>query len=249
MRSLGLASHEGQASGVSGVVEAAFDAGFNYFFYYDVAGREYRRALDAVLDDRDGVVIATGTESRQVKSAKPGDIDVFFLEYVHPGEDMDAVQRALDEIAAWKESGRIRYVGATAHDRALARQLVEDERVDVVMHRFNMAHRKAVDLVFPYARERDKPVVAFTATRWSSLLRGHPDWKHDPPTAADCYRYCLSYPEVHIALTAPLTAAEAIENAAVLDAEPMSDEERAHWDAYGDLIYGTGTDDFETQWP
>jgi aryl-alcohol dehydrogenase-like predicted oxidoreductase len=57
----------------------------------------------------------------------------------------------LDELRQWKEKGWVRFVGATAHDRSLARRLAADPRVDVLMHRFNMAHRKAAREVFPAA--------------------------------------------------------------------------------------------------
>ena len=58
----------------------------------------------------------------------------------------------LDELRQWKTGGLIRFVGATAHDRSLARRLAADPRVDVLMHRFNMAHRKAARV--PRRRER-----------------------------------------------------------------------------------------------
>src|SRR5437588_148423 len=74
------------------------------------------------------------------------------------------------------------------HDRALAKQLAGDRRVDVLMHRFNMAHRKATHEVFPAAIRTSTPVVAFTATRWGTLLEPHPQCNDDPPSAADCYR-------------------------------------------------------------
>src|SRR5262245_52293094 len=76
----------------------------------------------------------------------------------------------LDELWRWKESGWVRFVGATAHDRSLARRLAVDPRVDVLMHRFNMAHRKAAHEVFPVAAKARTPIVAFTATRWGTLL-------------------------------------------------------------------------------
>ena len=38
-------------------------------------------------------------------------------------------------------------------------------------------------------------------------------------------------------------------NLSVLTSPPMSAEEVVHWQTYGDLIYGTGKDAFETSWP
>jgi hypothetical protein len=44
------------------------------------------------------------------------------------------------------------------------------------------------------------PVIAFTCTRWGTLLKGHPNWQEAPPTAADCYRYVLGHEAVSLAL-------------------------------------------------
>ncbi len=38
------------------------------------------------------------------------------------------------------------------------------------MHRYNMAHRGAEDRVLPAAVAFEIPVIAFTCTRWGSLL-------------------------------------------------------------------------------
>jgi aryl-alcohol dehydrogenase-like predicted oxidoreductase len=179
-------------------------------------------------------------------------IDVFFIEYVHPGDDPDVIfgkNGVLDELRQWKECGWVRFVGATAHDRSLARRLAADPRVDVLMHRFNMAHRKAAREVFPVAAKARTPIVAFTATRWGTLLEPHPDWPGPPPTASDCYRFCLAHPPVSVVLTAPSSLAELEQNLDMLESPPMSMEERGQWQRFGDLVYGAGKGVFETSWP
>jgi aryl-alcohol dehydrogenase-like predicted oxidoreductase len=179
-------------------------------------------------------------------------IDVFFIEYVHPGDKPDVIfgkNGVLDELSQWKESGWVRFVGATAHDRSLARRLAADPRVDVLMHRFNLAHRKAAHEVFPAAAKAGTPVVAFTATRWGTLLEPHTDWPGPPPTASDCYRYCLAHPPVQVVLTAPRSLAELEQNLDVLALPPMSKQKRAQWQRFGDLVHGAGKGAFETSWP
>jgi hypothetical protein len=42
-------------------------------------------------------------------------------------------------------------------------------RVDVLVHGFNIAHRKAAQEVFPAAAKALTLIVAFTATRWDTL--------------------------------------------------------------------------------
>src|SRR5262249_35378120 len=143
----------------------------------------------------------------------------------------------------------VRFVGATAHDRSLARRLAADPRVDVLMHRFNMAHRKAAQGVFPAAAKARTPIVAFTATRWGTLLEPHAAWPGSPPTASDGYRYCLAHPSVRVVLPSPRSLAELEQNLDVLELPPMSKEERGQWERFGDLVYGAGKGAFETSWP
>jgi aryl-alcohol dehydrogenase-like predicted oxidoreductase len=117
------------------------------------------------------------------------------------------------------------------------------------MHRYNMAHRKAEDVLFPAAQVSKIPIVAFTNTRWGTLLQGHPEWPSTPPSAADCYRFSLYQPAIRLVLTAPKTLEQLKENLSVLTSPPMTAEEMDHWRVFGDVVYGTGKDSFETSWP
>ena len=148
--------------------------------------------------------------------------------------------------------GQIRYVGVTATTASSPNSWRMTARVDVLMHRFNMAHRKAASEVFPTATQAAAPVIAFTATRWGTLLESRPDWPGNPPTAADCYRFCLAQPAVQLVLTAPKSVDELAENLAVLELPPMNARDCKRWEQYGDLIYFQGqgkTHAFESRWP
>jgi aryl-alcohol dehydrogenase-like predicted oxidoreductase len=257
---LGLAGHPRQSAGC---VPRAFEQGINYFFFYALGQKQFVAELAPLVRKRpESLIVATGSGSRKpdalsrarrkVVAALGLDVlDIFFAEYIHPGDDPEAIFGSggvLDELAQWKAGGLIRFAGATAHDRRLATRLAADPRVDVLMHRFNMAHRKAAAEVFPAARKADTPIVAFTATRWGTLLEPRSDWAAAPPSAADCYRYCLANPAVQIVLSAPQTVEELDQNLAVLDAPPMNAAQQRHWERYGDRVYGKGVDAFETQW-
>src|SRR5882724_5052123 len=176
-------------------IRKAFDSGINFFFFYGPANQPFIVQLSPILaKHRADVIIATGSGARTrgallaarrklIKALKINIIDVFFAEYISRADDLNQVFGAggvLDQLCEWKAGGLIRYVGATTHDRALARQLAGDRRVDVLMLRFNMAHRKAVQEVFPTAIRSSTPIVAFTATRWGKLLKHHPLWNSDP---------------------------------------------------------------------
>jgi aryl-alcohol dehydrogenase-like predicted oxidoreductase len=139
-------------------VRRAFAGGINYLFFYGPGHTSFIEELAALVPrQREQIIVATGSGSRRVAGLRAarrkltallgiGLIDVFFIEYVHPGDNPDVMfgkNGVLDELRQWKTRGWVRFVGATAHDRSLARRLAADPRVDVLMHRFNMAHRKA----------------------------------------------------------------------------------------------------------
>lgn len=258
---LGLAAGPKQ---VPGCVPRAFAGGINYFFFYGPGSTTFIDELAAVVRKyREQILVATGSGSRRIAGLRAAQrkltallgidvIDVFFIEYVHPGDDQEVMfgkNGVLDELTQWKERGWVRYVGATAHDRALATRLASDPRVDVLMHRYNMAHRKAAREVFPVAVKTRTPIVAFTATRWGTLLEAPAGWPGPPPNASECYRYCLAHPAVQVVLTAPRSLVELKQNLNVLEFPPMSKEQLRHWQRFGDLVYGTGKEKFETSWP
>src|SRR5205814_5797162 len=129
-------------------VRRAFAGGINYFFFYGPGNTMFIEELAAlVARKREHIIVATGSGSRRVAGLRAARrkltallgtalIDVFFIEYVHPGDDPDVIfgqGGVLDELCRWKEGGWVRYVGATAHDRPLARRLAADPRVDVLM--------------------------------------------------------------------------------------------------------------------
>ena len=241
-------------------VALAFEAGVNYFFFYDFSHKNMLSGLKPLAaTHRTQVLIATGSEERdlsilrqyldQVRHYLDVDVvDVFFVEYVTPSEDVAQLWAVLDELWHWKERGLIRYVGATTHNREIALELIKSDRIEVLMHRYNMAHRKAEEQVFPMAQQAEIPVIAFTCTRWGQLLQGHSNWQGEIPTAADCYRYALHQKAVRLVLTASKTPAQLEENLSVLRTPELTPEAIARWQDYGALVYGDGQDAFETQW-
>ena len=261
---LGLAAHPAQNPQC---IWRAFESGINFFFFYSPGHRLFVEGLKSLVRQRRGeMILASGSGSRSNKGLRAArqkilsavgieSIDIFFAEYINPSDNVDAVfgnGGVLDELQQWKANGWIRFVGASAHDRNLANRLAKDARVDVLMHRYNMAHRKAAHEVFPAAIKTQTPVVAFTATRWGTLLKLNPEWPSGPPTAADCYRYCLAHPAVDLVLTAPESIAELADNVGVLKSPPMSDPVCDHWERYGDIIYKHGrgaAHDYESRWP
>lgn len=243
-----------------GCCSLAINSDINYLFFYDLPKAELLQELKKTLaTQRKSIFVATGSESRQPEQLrdyfdrvrrllKTDILDAFFLEYVSPNEDPDLLQAALTELRSWQSKGQLRYVGASSHHRSTALRLIEEQSLDVLMLRYNMAHRKIEADVLPAALEAKLPIVAFTCTRWGSLLKGHPGWTGEIPTAADCYRYALHHPAVQIALTGSATRQQLTENLNGLKSLPLTPAELKQWQAYGDLVYGSGQDAFDTQW-
>jgi predicted aldo/keto reductase-like oxidoreductase len=149
-------------------------------------------------------------------------LDVVTLYYVESeGEwrDILAADGALNALKDAKQDGRIRSIGLTTHQRPLAANWAQSGELDLLMIRYNAAHRGAEAEIFPITDKLAMPVVCFTGLRWGALLKPTVD---DPPgfrvpIAREWYRFVLSNPSVSVALSAPNTRAELLENLTLLD--------------------------------
>jgi aryl-alcohol dehydrogenase-like predicted oxidoreductase len=191
-------------------VERAFhEHGVNYFF---VTGRTkglaegVRRLVEA--GHRDEIVIAAGANIPIGARIEPAfrsacrqlgveRIDVWHLFWVQyhwyvSGKTWPAMQRL-------KEQGFVRALAISIHDRPLATNLVRELGLDVLMIRYNAAHRGAEREIFEPLGGDVPGIVAYTATRWGDLLkptRGF-DRGMDP---GECYRFVLGNPNVDTVL-------------------------------------------------
>jgi predicted aldo/keto reductase-like oxidoreductase len=158
-------------------------------------------------------------------------LDVMTYYYVEHAEEWDEIAGpggAAEAVEQARREGTVRAIGLTSHQRPLAARVAESGRLDLLMVRYNAAHRGAERDVFPVTQRRGLPVVAFTCLRWGALLEGTPD---DPPgfvvpPAREWYRFSLCHPAVSVALMAPDGAAELEENLSLLDDWRGLDAER-----------------------
>ena len=243
-------------------INLAYQNKINYFFFYNLKSTHLISQMNQLCEnksDRENIIIATGSESRDLQELEAyridfcqqlniKTIDIFLLEYVYPQDNIEEVESLLEQLLQWKQKGLIRYLGISTHNRELAVHFLDTGKIDLLMHRYNMAHRQAETVVFPIATQHDIPIVSFTATRWGSLLKGHDKWDLPIPSALDCYRFVLQNSAVRLTLTSPKTTAELMANLAVFKYSKMNDIEYQNWQKYGDLIYDRGQDSFETQW-
>ncbi len=228
----------------------ALDLGVNLFFGFGVDTQLTRFIRGLAPSQREKIVLATGgynyifryqnltkaLEAR-LRQFRTDRIDLFL--FLGVMKEREFPLKAQDELAALKETGKIRFTGMSCHNRAFAGEMAAKGDLDVLMIRYNAAHPGAETDIFPFLVRHDPGVVSYTATRWTYLLRRPRGWpKNAPiPTAGDCYRFVLSNPSVHACLSAPRSLREFEENISALQKGPLSDEEMRFMRSFGDVVH------------
>ena len=126
-------------------------------------------------------------------------------------------QKLTDRVQQLRDSGKVRFLGMSSHKRPFLGQIASGEvkpLVDFFHIRYNAVHTGAEQDVFPHLPQEGRPgVVVFTATCWRKLLKPKRMPAGERPlTAADCYRFVLSNPDVNVCITAPSNAAQMEDN-------------------------------------
>lgn len=242
---LGLAG----SFGIDGAsVERAFhELGVNYFF---VTPR-MKGLVDGIKrlvasGHRDEIVIASGAsvptgwsvprELAKVQRAFGVDvIDVFHLFWVQAhwyvtGNTWPAMRKL-------KEQGKVRALAVSCHDRPMARALIDELDLDVLMCRYNAAHRGAEKEIFATLPATRPGIVAYTATRWGKLLS--PAAGLGPMTAAECYRFALGHEAVDVVLCGARTYEEIADDAAGVAAGPLHPSRLDVVRQFGDKVRAT----------
>ena len=169
-------------------------------------------------------------------------VTYYYVEHQSEWEQIIAHDGASTVLEKARDTGTIRSIGLTSHQRRLAGRAIESGRLDLIMVRYNAAHRSAEGQVFPIARKQNVPVVAFTCLRWGALLQ---PTAGDPPeytvaTAAEWYRFVLCQPDIAVALMAPNGLDELTDNLWLLENwHGLSVDELQRMRAHGDRVYRT----------
>ena len=253
---LGLASHV-QADLSAEDVLFALDYGVNFLNWAGDADTEgqpdaFSEGISVLGDRREEVVICVQFGSRTAHEAagelssllgklRTNYIDILTLYYVErldEWQELIAPNGALAYCRAAQKEGCVRQIGITSHQRPLAAEMARSGLIDVLMIRYNAAHRGAEREVFPVSDELAMPVIAYTATRWGALARPTPS---DPPgflvpAAPDWYRFVLQSPSVAVVLAAPYSRSELEQDLAVLGQGPLSAEEYEALAQHGDRV-------------
>ena len=235
---LGLATRGNTHLPADSVVEAV-ERGVNYLNWcgYDDG---ISQALPRLTRDRVVVAIQMHAQSarearRELEEAlrdlKTEWIDVVTFYYVERESEWRTIAKpggALEVLRKAQAEGKVRMIGLTTHQREFGARLAETGALDLLMIRYNAAHRGAEQDVFPITTRLKVPVVCYTALRWRGLLK---PTKEDPPgfspaPAREWYRFALAHPAASVVLTAPGNHREMVENLKLLeDWRPPEEEE------------------------
>jgi predicted aldo/keto reductase-like oxidoreductase len=248
---LGLATRGGSAL-TADDVRHAVASGVNFLnwcgtadglsaFVADLGSRRAEVAVCAQLEAR---TAADARQEIEQMLAQLGTdyLDVLTFYYVEAREEWQEIIApggALEYCLAAKREGRVRLLGVTSHQRRLAAEMVESGLLDLLMIRYNAAHRGAEKDVFPVTTSRGLPVVVYTCLRWGALPRSTPDDPPGfvPPRPPAWYRFALQHPAVTIALMAPDNRAELDEDLQVLRQPwPLTEDEYAVLAAHGQRV-------------
>lgn len=229
-------------------VRAAFDRGVNYVFWTPFQRKGTSPLRDALKRDRERYVVATGPTlgffagglrrglDRALQQLDTDYVDVFQIFWL--GTTSALTEGVTEELVRMRESGKVRRVGVSIHDRERAGRLAEDSVLDMLMIRYNAAHPGAERDIFPRLERRKPAIVAYTATDWRKLLKRPRGWDGRVPDAGDCYRFCLSNPHVDVTLCGPASLAQLDQNLASLARGPLSAEEDKWMRDLGAFIHG-----------
>jgi len=174
-------------------------------------------------------------------------------EELRKGDVIAALQRA-------RERGYTRYIGYSG-DAQAARYAIECGAFDSLQTSVSIADQQAIDLTLPLAQERrmgvivkrpianaawrhaQKPENAYVEPYWERLKKLDYDFLRDDPkkTISIALLFTLSVPGVHTAIVGTSKPGRWRENAALLEAGPLTPEQfqriRARWREAADATW------------
>ncbi|MBD3413497.1 MAG: hypothetical protein GF421_03580 [Candidatus Aminicenantes bacterium] len=224
----------------------AFEAGCNFFYWGAIRTPFMAKAIRRIIrrEQREDIIVAIQSYirpfgvgwslKRGLRRLKIDFADVFLLglynKYPHP--------RILAQAEELRQKGLFRYLGVSSHDRKLLAQSAGDSRFDILLLRYNAAHRGAEKDIFPYLPSEKPGIIGFTAADYMQLSRSKKIPKEEKrPSAGDCYRFVLSNPHIDMTITSPWNRRQMRENLMEANKGPMSPQELEWMRRIGDRVY------------
>lgn len=226
----------------------AFDRGVTYFYH---GSRRAAGMANAIHE-----LVATGQRNEVVIVLQSYARIPAFLEWsLHRGLKHLGIDHADVLLLGWyskvgtgileraerlREKGLVRHLAVSGHNRPAFVTLAADPRFSLFHVRYNAAHTGAEQDIFPHLSPEGRPgFVAYTATRWGSLMKAHKMPPGEAPLRArDAYRFVLSNPDFQVCMTGPKDEGQMDEALAALEEGPLSVEEMARIRRIGAHVHG-----------
>ena len=233
------------------MVEEAVARGVNYFWWGALRTKKMARGIRGVARKRreDLVIVAHALSRSRFTMSKfvQKSVDRLGVDYLDvlllAGHKHSPDPWLMEHANKLKDRGLIRFLALSSHRRSVFPELEKDKQIDIFHLRYNAAHRGAESEVFDHLPEEGGPgVVTFTSNRWGSLI--DPAWTppgEPPPSVADCHRFVLSHPKVHVACCGPSNMEQLEQNLECLERGPMSGEELERMRRIGRHVYQKGS--------
>lgn len=243
-------------------VHYAVERGINYLNWCGYADG-MSKAIAEMGAEREHVVVAwqmeaatadaaTGELDDALRALESDYVDIVTFYYIESEAEWKRIAGrggAYEAMLKAREQGKVRLLGMTSHQRKMAARIAATQLpnhpttqlpLDMLMLRYNAAHRGAERDVFPVTDPLKIPVVVYTCLRWGALMKSTPD---DPPgfvlpPPREWYRFALANSSVAVALMAPDNRKELDHNLTLLDDwRDLTSEEYAVLAAHGERVY------------
>lgn len=156
------------------VLRHAYDRGVNFYDTANAYKDSEEKIGKAFRGMRDKVILATKTQKRDAAGAaehldnslrmlQTDYIDIYQLHQVSQEKDWQAITApggALETIVRAKEQGKVRHIGVTSHNLAMAVKLVKTGLFETVQFPFNFIETAAAEELFPVARQLNLGIIA-----------------------------------------------------------------------------------------
>lgn len=163
-------------------------------------------------------------------------LDVFLMGWVQGRWYLTG--RTWKTLCRLRDEGKVRALGWSIHKRKLATRLAREFEPDVMMIRYNAAHRGAEPDIFKPLGPDCPPIITYTATRWGRLLQPVSEAGFDEGlTPPECYRFALTHPAVATTMCAARTREELAENVRGVRDGPLPPDRMEQVRAFGDAVH------------
>lgn len=240
---LGLSGYSVGPLGVAGgygvdkrALLRAFEKGVNYWYHGTRRAKGMREAIRELVQagHREELVIVIQSYARfgwmleksltrALTSLGLDHADILLLGLFNRTPSDSVMER----VKRMHEKGMFRSLAISAHKRSSFLTHAADQRFSILHIRYNAAHIGAETDIFPHLPKENRPgTVAYTATRWRSLLkRSEMPPGETPLRGRDCYRFVLSNPDFNVCMAGPKNEAQLEEALAALKEGPLAPDE------------------------